>query len=248
MREPLHHSAVRCLLSQGSPSNEVDTPCQCRLSLRSLAFTAVFFACGIASCKAFGTLDALAVPATAPAFAPLQGVELQQAIALVGTTAAATALTAWQARGKAGTMFARLYSLASGALFALGLAFSGMTRPSIVAACLGLVNFQLMFVMAGALAVSLPVFQLLIAKRDTALDGTALCLPATRSLDRKLLIGGVLFGTGWGLSGLCPGPALVALAQPQQQTVAFVAAMIAAIGAVEIFESRDGVTTSAKAA
>lgn len=222
--------------------------CWCRLSLRSLVFTAVFFACGIASCKAFGTLDALGVPSTAPDFVSLQGADLKQAAALVATTTAATALAAWQARGKASVLFARAYSLASGALFALGLAFSGMTRPSIVAACLGLVNFQLMFVMAGALAVSLPVFQFFVAKRDTALNGAALCLPATRTLDRKLLVGGALFGTGWGLSGLCPGPALVALAQPQQQTVAFVAAMIAAMGAVEIFESRDGAAASAKVA
>jgi uncharacterized membrane protein YedE/YeeE len=87
-------------------------------------------------------------------------------------------------------------------------------------------NFTLMFVMGGAIAVALPLFQLIILKRDTALDGSKLAVSPSNQIDWKLLTGGVMFGAGWGIGGMCPGPAIVALAHPQPQIVAMVASML----------------------
>lgn len=84
-----------------------------------------------------------------------------------------------------------------------------------------------MFVMGGAIAVALPLFQLVIMKRDKALDGSTLAVSPSSQVDWKLLVGGVMFGAGWGVGGMCPGPAIVALAHPQPQVVAMVASMLA---------------------
>ena len=92
-------------------------------------------------------------------------------------------------------------------------------------------NFSLMFVMGGGIAAALPLFQLVILKRKTALDGTDLSLSGTSQIDWKLLLGGVLFGAGWGVGGMCPGPAIVALAHPQPQLVAMVASMLIGMAA-----------------
>ena len=92
-------------------------------------------------------------------------------------------------------------------------------------------NFSLMFVMGGGIAAALPLFQLVILKRKTALDGTDLSLSGTSQIDWKLLLGGVLFGAGWGVGGMCPGPAIVALAHPQPQLVVMVAAMLVGMAA-----------------
>ena len=94
-------------------------------------------------------------------------------------------------------------------------------------------NFTLFFVMGGALAVALPMYQLLLKKRTTALDGSALSLPKSSQLDWQLLTGGVLFGAGWGAGGMCPGPAIVELASGQQQGMVLVAAMLAGMLMVE---------------
>lgn len=88
-------------------------------------------------------------------------------------------------------------------------------------------NFTLFFVMGGALAVAAPMYQLLIKNRQTALDGESLSLPTSRRIDWQLLTGGALFGAGWGLGGMCPGPAIVVLASGQQQGIALVVAMLA---------------------
>jgi uncharacterized protein len=84
----------------------------------------------------------------------------------------------------------------------------------------------LFFVMGAALAIALPLFQLVILKRQAALCGSPMQCPANTNIDTQLLLGGVLFGAGWGSGGMCPGPALVALAQPQQQTIVLVASML----------------------
>jgi uncharacterized protein len=99
-------------------------------------------------------------------------------------------------------------------------------------------NFTLMFVMGGAIAIALPLFQFVILKREKALDGTPLALPKSNTIDWMLVSGGVLFGAGWGAGGMCPGPAVVALANGQTQVAAMVAAMVAGMALAQQFVNK----------
>lgn len=116
-----------------------------------------------------------------------------------------------------------------GLLFGAGLLISGMTDPARVIGFLdvaGAWNPSLAFVMGGAIAVSLPAFARARA-RPTSLLGTPIGLPdRRRRIDRPLLAGAALFGVGWGLSGICPGPALVLLGQDPLEIYAFLASLI----------------------
>ena len=104
-------------------------------------------------------------------------------------------------------------ALLCGVLFAAGLMVSGMTDPARVVGFLDVQAWDptLMFVMGGALLVTTPTF--FFAKRQTqpVLDA-AFRVPVKTEVDRRLVAGAALFGAGWGLSGLCPGPALVSVA------------------------------------
>lgn len=119
--------------------------------------------------------------------------------------------------------------LFSGFLFALGLGVSGMAKPSKVAGFLsvlsGTFDPSLMLVMGGALLVALPAFQLALRRSSGPLCAACYDLPTKKGVDADLVSGALLFGTGWGLGGICPGPGLVALATLQPQALAFVAAM-----------------------
>lgn len=101
----------------------------------------------------------------------------------------------------------------SGLIFAVGLALSGMTDPARVLAFLdvegGAWNPALAFVMGSALSVFAVAYQ--IMKRRQPVFDRALALPTETRITAKLVVGAALFGTGWGLSGYCPGPALVTL-------------------------------------
>jgi uncharacterized membrane protein YedE/YeeE len=85
---------------------------------------------------------------------------------------------------------------------------------------------SLALVMAGAIAVGGVGF-FLATKRRESLLGLPMRIPTTRTIDRKLVMGGLLFGVGWGLAGFCPGPALVALGAGYVEALMFVAAMLA---------------------
>jgi len=101
--------------------------------------------------------------------------------------------------------------LIAGALFGAGLVVSGMADPAKVLAFLTLApgwDPSLALVMASALAISLPGFAW-ARRRGRPLFGGSFSAPATQTLDRRLLVGAALFGIGWGLSGFCPGPAVV---------------------------------------
>jgi uncharacterized membrane protein YedE/YeeE len=122
-------------------------------------------------------------------------------------------------------------ALGSGLAFGLGLVISGMTQPSKVLGFLDVFGHwdpTLAIVMAGALVVVAPGFTLL-RRRDTSILGGTLDWPSRRTIDRSLIGGAVLFGIGWGLVGLCPGPALANLAGLSPKVLGFVVAM--AIGA-----------------
>jgi uncharacterized membrane protein YedE/YeeE len=119
-----------------------------------------------------------------------------------------------------------LAALFTGFVFAIGLGVAGMTEPENVLGFLRLEDPGLMLTMAGAMAMTLIGYPLIL-RRDRPLLGARFFLPTRRDLDPHLLVGAALFGLGWGLVGLCPGPALTGLAGGSPSVLLFVAAMFA---------------------
>jgi uncharacterized membrane protein YedE/YeeE len=122
-----------------------------------------------------------------------------------------------------------LAALASGTLFGVGLAWSGMTNPGRVTGFLdvaGAWDPTLALVMAAALAVATPAFRLILGRPRPLLD-ERFRLPTKTALDGALLAGAAVFGVGWGLAGLCPGPALAGLVTGSPLVLLFVVAMVA---------------------
>ena len=128
-----------------------------------------------------------------------------------------------------------------GLLFGLGLIISGMTDPGKVIGFLdisGAWDPSLALVMAGAIAVGF--FAFAIAKKRTVnFLGGALHLPKSNQIDKPLIIGAVLFGAGWGLSGFCPGPALVSMASGQVKGALFIVFMVAGMQLFEVLGRRE---------
>lgn len=119
-------------------------------------------------------------------------------------------------------------ALITGLLFGAGLALSGMTDPAKVLGFLDIAGEwmpDLAFVMGGALVVTLGATPLILG-RARPLLADAFRLPINKTIDAQLLIGGVIFGIGWGLWGYCPGPAMASLAYGEPTTLMFVAAML----------------------
>jgi len=140
-------------------------------------------------------------------------------------------------------------SLLAGLLFGLGLIVAGMTNPAKVIGFLNLAgpwDPSLAFVMAGAIAVGTVAF-LVARRRAVSLLGAAMQLPSTRDIDRRLVLGSLVFGVGWGLAGFCPGPGLVALGMGEFKALVFVAAMLVGMGAFELFERRRRITATSAA-
>lgn len=120
-----------------------------------------------------------------------------------------------------------LSSLIAGTIFGLGLAFSGMTDPSVVLSFLdplGDWNYSLMFVMASAIIVTASGFRF-IFKREAPILESQFFLANQTQIDKRLLAGSALFGIGWGIYGLCPGPAIAALSSLNSQALIFVVSM-----------------------
>lgn len=120
--------------------------------------------------------------------------------------------------------------LASGLLFGLGLAVSGMVNPEKVIGFLDVAGDwdpTLAFVMGGALLVAIPAFRFVIAERSKPVFEDDFELPEAEEVNARLLGGSAMFGVGWGLSGFCPGPAVTALTSGLAPVFAFVAAMVA---------------------
>jgi uncharacterized membrane protein YedE/YeeE len=117
----------------------------------------------------------------------------------------------------------------AGVLFALGLALSGMTNPAKVIGFLDLAGAwdpSLAFVMAGAIAAHVVVARWSIKARRPLFDDR-FYLPAATAIDRPLIAGAVLFGIGWGITGYCPGPALVGAVGLAPTTWLFLISMLA---------------------
>jgi uncharacterized protein len=125
-----------------------------------------------------------------------------------------------------------------GLLFGLGLLLSGMTDPAKVLGFLDLFGHwdpSLAFVMGGAIAVGFFAFAL-ARQRSTNFLGGAMHLPRSSQIDKRLVLGGLAFGAGWGLAGFCPGPGIVSMASGELKAAVFVAAMVAGMVIFEIVE------------
>jgi len=122
-------------------------------------------------------------------------------------------------------------NLLAGLIFGLGLLISGMANPAKVQNFLDLAGAfdpSLLFVMAGAVVVTLVGYRLVLRAPKPVLT-ERFHLPAVKDIDARLVSGAALFGIGWGLSGFCPGPAITSLALLAKGTLVFVPAMLAGI-------------------
>lgn len=124
-------------------------------------------------------------------------------------------------------------ALISGLLFGAGLAYSGMADPARVQSFLDLFGTwdpTLAFVMGGAV-LPMAVAWMIKSRLASPLAATSFDLPGTSKIDRSLAIGAILFGMGWGIAGLCPGPALADLALAPKAVLPFVVAMFVGMAA-----------------
>ncbi len=132
----------------------------------------------------------------------------------------------------------RASELVAGLLFGLGLMASGMTDPGKVIGFLDLFGTwdpSLALVMGGAIMVG--VFAFAVAKkRTTTFLGGVMRVPTSTHMDKRLVLGSLMFGAGWGLAGFCPGPALVSMADGQPKALLFVVAMLVGMWGFELME------------
>lgn len=129
-------------------------------------------------------------------------------------------------------------ALLVGHLFGIGLIISGMTDPSKVIGFLDLAGAwdpSLALVMGAAVAVGFVAFRI-AGRRTRSLLGAEMRLPTATHIDRRLVLGGLVFGAGWGLAGYCPGPAIASLATGASQPVIFTLAMLAGMAIFEFLE------------
>ncbi|GLC36551.1 hypothetical protein PLESTM_000459200 [Pleodorina starrii] len=228
-----------------------------RLSPRSFAYTATFMGAGMLTATLTGSAAAIGVAPLPAALAMPTAVEAQLAVTVAaGGVAAFAALAAAQrlssradaagpSRAEQQQQQQQSAGLELGAealagfIFALGLGLSGMTRPSKVAGFLTLGvpswDASLPFVMGGAVVVAMIAFQGVM--RFRIMQKPLFCprfqIPSSNLIDARLLAGGVLFGAGWGLAGMCPGPALVAALTGDPHVLAYLGAMVAGMGRLE---------------
>lgn len=143
-----------------------------------------------------------------------------------------------------------VFAFIAGLTFGIGLIVAGMANPAKVVGFLDLFGAwdpSLGLVMAGAIAVGLVAFT--IAKRRThSLLGQPIRLPTARQIDRRLVGGSLLFGIGWGLAGICPGPGVVLLGAGELKGVFFVLAMVAGMATYEMLESFSSLPQSKRTA
>ena len=125
----------------------------------------------------------------------------------------------------------KIISLVSGIIFGIGLVISGMTNPEKVIGFLSITHnwdASLIFVMGGGIITAGPFFYLM-RNRQTSSLGNQIDLPKKQKLYKKIIIGASLFGVGWGLVGLCPGPAIAAIATFDPIIIVFLLSMAAGV-------------------
>ena len=131
-----------------------------------------------------------------------------------------------------------LFSFLAGLVFGAGLIVSGMSNPAKVLGFLDLAGRwdpSLAVVMGGAVAVGLLAYAL-ARRRQSSWLGLPMQIPTATHIDRRLLMGSLMFGVGWGLAGICPGPALVLVGAGSAKGFAFFAAMIVGMGLFDVLQ------------
>lgn len=131
-----------------------------------------------------------------------------------------------------------LSALLVGLIFGVGLILGGMTNPAKVIGFLDLFGNwdpSLAFVMGGAISVGMLAFRI-AGGRPTSLLGEPMRLPTRDDIDKRLIVGSLVFGAGWGLAGFCPGPALVALGTGSLKATIFAASMLTGMAVFELIE------------
>ncbi|HQM88010.1 MAG TPA: YeeE/YedE family protein [Methylotenera sp.] len=134
-----------------------------------------------------------------------------------------------------------LFALFSGLIFGIGLILAGMANPAKVLAFLdlaGLWDPSLGLVMGGAIAVGLIAFTV-AKKRTKSFLGLPMNLPTSCIIDKRLIIGSLIFGIGWGLVGICPAPAFVLLGTGSLKGIVFLVAMLIGMAIFEYFDARN---------
>jgi uncharacterized protein len=134
----------------------------------------------------------------------------------------------------------KLMAFLAGLLFGIGLLLAGMANPAKVLGFLDLAGAwdpSLALVMAAAIGVAFLPFSWARSQRSSLL-GAPMQLPGKRTLDRRLIGGSLLFGVGWGIAGICPGPAVAILLTGRWQVLLFVLAMLLGMGLFAVLERR----------
>ncbi len=129
-----------------------------------------------------------------------------------------------------------LSSFIVGLIFGIGLILAGMTNPAKVIGFLDITGTwdpSLAFVMGGAILVAIVAFRF-ANKRTVNFLGGVMRMPTSDMIDKRLVIGSLLFGAGWGLAGFCPGPAITSIGTGNSKAVIFVIAMIAGMAIFEL--------------
>ena len=137
-------------------------------------------------------------------------------------------------------MIKLILALIAGTIFGLGLSVSQMVNPDKVLSFLdigGNWDPSLALVMAGALAVAIIGFRW-VRKQDKPILGSRFHITAKTALDKPLLLGAVIFGIGWGMTGYCPGPAFASLALGNQEAIVMVVSIYAGFWAAGLFNSK----------
>ncbi|WP_028021816.1 YeeE/YedE family protein [Enterovibrio calviensis] len=138
-------------------------------------------------------------------------------------------------------MLKHFVALTSGVLFGLGMMISGMVNPANVIGFLdafGEWNPSLAFVMGGALLVFMPGYFFLVRKQTKPVLADTFCVNDNTAMDTRLISGSVLFGVGWGLAGICPGPAIAALGSGSSTVILFVLSTVVGMYMVNVMTTK----------
>ncbi len=220
-----------------------------RLSLRSFISTCTFMCFGALAAAALHTaqveglpLGFIVPPAPGKDLMALSSGILASAVAFVVTMSSLAHVFVGKGMAKMTAICEDVTDFGVGVLFALGLGISGMADSSKVAGFLsifsGTFDASLMFVMGGALLVALPGYQFILRTRvmNRPIACSAFSLPTSREINAQLVIGSALFGCGWGLAGLCPGPGLVGLAKASASNTVFVGSMVTGMALAKLYQ------------
>jgi len=135
-------------------------------------------------------------------------------------------------------MYKNIFSLISGIVFGIGLTIGGMTNPAKVIAFLNITKNwdpSLIFVMGGAIAFVLPSFYLL-RNKEKPIFASSYQIPKSKNINQKLILGASFFGIGWGMVGLCPGPAISSIAFFQPLSILFIISMMSGFYLTKFFK------------